>query len=253
MSAKPWIPFESASRVPGLKALTTTRDYNLGLNTEAPAGEVVAARRELWEKAGLPLECSVFMHQVHGSRMQEVGDAQRGRGSLALEDALPDCDAMLSAGRGTYLCVGHADCLAVLLADPVRGAVAAAHCGWRGASLGIAGSAAAALIRQGSRPQDLWAGLSVCLGPCHLELSGAQHGIFSQDPRHGNWCSPLLDGHFTLDLWACASAQLQDQGLEAGQIDVQRLCTACNPGRFYSYRGEAGKCGRMMSVIGFDQ
>lgn len=247
----PILEFPTSARAAGLRAFTTTRAYNLGLNTDAPAPQVISARRELWSAAGLPLECSVFMRQVHGDRLEEVGASSRGRGSSSQDDAIPDCDAMVAQVKGTFLCVGHADCLAVLLADPTRGWVGAAHCGWRGAQLGTAAKTAGRMISQGSHPEDLWVGLSVCLGPCHLELSQEQHRLFSAHPGFERWCSPLVDGHFKLDLWACVCAQLEGLGISAGQIETQRLCTACHLDQFFSYRAEAGKTGRMMSVIGF--
>lgn len=237
------LKFESAESIPGLVAFTSLRGHNLGLNTEAPASEVVAGRRAVWAEIHQPLECAVFMHQVHADHLSVVGRAQRGRGTLELADAMPASDLMISRERGVMLCVGHADCLAVLLADPKRGVVGAAHMGWRGASLNVAAKLFKAI---GSDPADLWAGLSPCLGPDHLELSEAQYPQFKGHSSAG----PLKNGHFMLDLWSHASAQLESCGIKPSQIEVQRECTACHTDKYYSYRAEHGKTGRMMSCIG---
>src|SRR3954468_21082093 len=124
--------FATASAVPGLRAFTSLRGANLGLNTEAPADEVVAARRALWQSLDLKLEATVFMRQVHGDRLIEIGKAQSGRGALSLEDAIPICSLLITRHKGVMLPVGHADCLAVLVADKKRGGVGVAHMGWRG-------------------------------------------------------------------------------------------------------------------------
>ena len=246
------LDFQSARAVPGLRAFTTLRGYNLGLNTEAPAGEVAASRELLWARAKVPLECSVFMHQVHGDHIEDVAAAERGRGRRELSDALQGTDGLITAERGTYLCVGHADCLAVLVADSRQGVVGAAHMGWRGAAQGIAAKLVRRMVdAHQCKPSDFWIGLSCCLGPCHLELSEARYREFSLMPGYEKFCSPLALGHFNLDLWAAATSALESEGVPAGRIETQRYCTLDHPDAFYSYRGEAGRTGRMMSVIGF--
>jgi copper oxidase (laccase) domain-containing protein len=128
------------------------------------------------------------------------------------------------------------------VADPAHGAVGAAHMGWRGASLKVAETLVKSMSAEPSR---LWVGLSMCLGPDHLELSAEQYPLFA-----GQACAgPLLGGHFKLDLWASALAQLEACGVAPSQVEIQRDCTACHLDRFYSYRAEAGNCGRMMSCI----
>jgi YfiH family protein len=235
--------FAFAAASPGLRAFTTLRGQNLGLNTDSPKNEVLAWRRQVWQAQGLRLEDSVFMRQIHSDRLAEAGRPERGRGSLSLEDALPDCDLVISREPGQLLCVGHADCLALVLANPRRGWVGAAHMGWRGASLKVAFKLAKAL---GGDPEEVRGGLSVCLGPCHLELSQDQYPLFA-----GQACaSPLVDGHFKLDLWQAALGQLEAAGLKASQIEIQRECTACHPDKYYSYRRESGNTGRMMTCIG---
>jgi YfiH family protein len=246
------LPFAFAEKIPGLRAFTSLRGLNLGLNTAEPKPEVLRQREELWKSVQLPLASAIFMNQAHGDRLEIVGRAQAGRGSGSLDDAMDGCDAMISLDKGVFLCVGHADCLAILLVDARQGLVGAAHSGWRGAALGISTKLARTMMQQcGSRPGDLHAGLSVCLGPCHLELSEEQHRIFSSQEGHENFCSPLKAGHFHLNLWEQARGQLLRLGVPEAQIEIQKDCTACHPERFYSYRRELGNCGRMMSVVGF--
>jgi copper oxidase (laccase) domain-containing protein len=115
--------------------------------------------------------------------------------------------------------------------------------GWRGASLKVAEKLARAM---GGDPSRFWAGLSPCLGPDHLELSEKEYPHFEGQ----SWATALKDGHFMLDLWGCAKAQLEAAGLDPSRIEIQAECTACHPGKYYSYRRETGKTGRMMSCIG---
>jgi YfiH family protein len=250
---KPFWEFEFSGKISGLKAFTTLKPYNLGLNTEAAPLEVISARRGLFSQAGLALENAVFMRQVHGERIAQVGNVERGRGSLDLEEAIPECDAMITRDRGIFLCVGHADCLAILIADRRQGFLGVAHAGWRGMGAKLPGKLARKMIREyGSKPSELQVGLSVCLGPCHLELSEEQYQIFSMHPEYESFCSPLSKGHFMLNLWKAAESQLLAQGLSPSQVETQGECSFDFPEKYFSYRRDRGRCGRMLSVIGFD-
>jgi polyphenol oxidase len=73
----------------------------------------------------------------------------------------PDADGLCSDAGGQSLWVCGADCTPVLLADPVRGAVAACHAGWRGVARGILAEAVRGLVAAGSVASDLL----VALGP----------------------------------------------------------------------------------------
>src|SRR5262249_61088522 len=88
------------------------------------------------------------LRQVHGARV-----------ATAPWDEPPEADAAVARAPGLVLGIQTADCLPVLLVDPVRRRVAAAHAGWRGTALGVAREALLALVARGSRPGDATAAL----------------------------------------------------------------------------------------------
>lgn len=244
---------------PGLGGFTSTRvggvsqgacdSLNLGFNTQDEPSAVLANRRLAFEAAGLNLDHSVFLQQVHGDQVMEAGHADGGRGSLAWQDGLSACDAVFTRQRGLALAIGHADCLAVVLADPVSGLLGVAHAGWRGALAGLPAKLARRILAEGAQPARLQAVLSPCLGPRHLELSELEHRLFSAAyAKADDFCSPLRDGHFHLNLWACARQQLSMAGVPPERIQGQELDTAELPELFYSHRRDHGLTGRMLTV-----
>jgi YfiH family protein len=243
------LEFGFARDIPGFFAFTTTREAgNLGLHVGDDPARVLENRRAV---AGLFSPCqAVCLQQVHGSEIVRAGS---GAGWEDYGAALPGADGVVTDRPGLALVIGHADCLGMVLVDPGRRTVGMAHAGWRGALAGIAGRLVARMADEfGSRPADLWAGLSPCLGPCCLELSGVQHEAFSAAFRDASgFCGPLKDGHFMLDLWACGKAQLMQAGVAQSRIEVQALCTGHHPDSFFSHRRDQGKTGRMMTFAGF--
>jgi YfiH family protein len=258
-----FLPFPRLNRLPGFHAVTTTREggfsggaytsMNLGLHVGDDPDRVVGNRQKV--ASGLELKRNpVCLNQVHGTELFYATKQDTGKGWINLHTAIQDCDGAVTIDEDLVLTIGHADCLAIVVADPARKAVGVAHAGWRGA-LGKIAEKLTGKMKQdfGSRVQDLWAGLSVCLGPCCLELSGKEHQAFrSEFDDYQAFCSPLEEGHFKLDLWSCCKGQLLKAGIPESQIEIQKFCTAHNPALFFSHRRDKGETGRMWTLAWFD-
>ncbi|NEK58587.1 peptidoglycan editing factor PgeF [Geodermatophilus sabuli] len=130
--------------------------FNLGGHVGDDPADVTANRERLARELGVPAHSLVWMTQVHGTGVAIVEDAD--------ENPVADVDALVTATRGLVLCVLVADCVPVLLADPVAGVVAAVHAGREGVRRGIVPATLAAMRRLGSRPGDVEAllGPAVC-------------------------------------------------------------------------------------------
>jgi YfiH family protein len=243
----------------GLRGFTSTRvggashgaydSLNLGLNTDDDAQAVKANRRAAFSAALADPARVVYLQQVHQDRILEATAANAGAGSQDWAQGLPGCDAAWTREAKLPLAIGHADCLAVVLADVDAGILGVAHAGWRGALAQLPAKLAQTLISQGVQPNRLQALLSPCLGPQHLELGEEQWRLFqASDALWEAYSSPLRDGHFKLDLWTCARRQLEGAGLSGRQIQGQELDTQAHPELFYSHRRDQGRTGRMLTA-----
>jgi len=151
-------------------------------------------------------------------------------------------DGLVTNLPDTGLMIQQADCQAILLADPVRGAVGIAHAGWRGTVANVIAETVLAMSRAfATEPADLVAGVSPSLGPCcaefvnfRTELPAALHG-YQVRPNH-------------FDFWAISRDQLCSVGLRPGNIHIAGICTRCSRD-YFSYRRER-VTGRFASVIG---
>ena len=71
------------------------------------------------------------------------------------------------------LTIFSGDCIPILLYDPVRRCIAAAHAGWRGTALGIAARAVEAMVRDyGCQAGNILAAIGPGIGPCCFETHG---------------------------------------------------------------------------------
>jgi hypothetical protein len=130
--------------------------FNLATHVGDAPADVAANRERLARELGVPADRLVWMTQVHGNGVAVIEDA--------VENPVADVDALVTATPGLVLCVLVADCVPVLLADPVAGVVAAVHAGREGVHRGVVPAALAAMTRLGSRPEDVEAllGPAVC-------------------------------------------------------------------------------------------
>ena len=207
----------------------------------------------------------VFIDQAHGTRVlnfkneSEVGMAAAAddfsQDSLAyIKNGKNDVyasgssdklvgDAMVSNIRGKFLAMQVADCQSVLMYEPVRQVIANVHAGWRGSIKNIVGLTIKTMERKfGCYSRNIVAGISPSLGPCCAQFVNYQKEIPAM-----YWKYKDDRDHF--DFWSISRDQLCDAGVLIENIDVSQVCTKCDTGIFFSFRGEKNT-GRFASVIG---
>ena len=118
---------------------------NLSLSVGDDPALVLQNRRRLARALSADLDDFVFARQVHGSGVRIVGEAERGSGAFSLGDAIPDADALVTRSPGVLLAILTADCVPIVLHDPVAGVLACVHAGWRGTVAGITAATLAAM------------------------------------------------------------------------------------------------------------
>jgi YfiH family protein len=165
-------------------------------------------------------------------------------------DGRPEADAAVATAPGLMLGIETADCLPVLVVDPRRRAVAAAHAGWRGTVQGVVREAVRALVETGSQPEELRAALGPNIGACCYEVGEDVRAALGEAGaaffRPGRGTKPHLD------VRAANRAQLEEEGLRPGHIASVEDCTFCRADLYHSYRRDAQEAGRMINFIGFE-
>jgi len=210
------------------EALDHLEGFSHGFTRRCPGIEVAVEKelavKRLWPhyeaaiaELGFPRGALVTGEQVHGADIALVdGGTDRGR-------PLPGVDGLVCGGTGTLLGVFVADCCAVYLVDPVSGSFGLVHSGVRGTESEIVPRAIRMLESEfGARPETMRAQLSPCIRPPDYET----------------------------DFAAEIRVQCEDCGVPRDSIFDSGVSTATHLGRYYSYRMEKGKTGRMLALLG---
>jgi YfiH family protein len=167
----------------------------------------------------------------------------------APETPHPEADVILTDNPAVTLVMRFADCVPILLYDPVRGAVGLAHAGWMGTVRGTVLAAVRAMQSSfGSSPGDIRAGIGPSIGPDHYQV-GEEVAVRVRQ-AFGAEAPDLLalrDGACYFDLWAANLLHLRRAGVR--EIETAGLCTACHLEDWYSHRAEHGRTGRFGAVL----
>ena len=188
--------------------------------------------------------------QVHGNAVRVL---TRGDVPGTASEQRPDGDAIASNQPGLVLAVMVADCVPILIADPVRGAAAAVHAGWRGTCAQVGPAAIEVMQRQfGSNPADVIAAIGPSVGPDDYEVGEALIEAFAK----AGHSAQNLDRWFIrnapklhLDLWRANADQLAAAGLRRDHIFACGLSTVTHTSVFESYRVDGERAGRMAGLI----
>jgi YfiH family protein len=255
-----WPAFDGA----GAEVLVTTTaggvssgpysTLNLSLSVHDNEPSVLTNRRRVAAALGADPADFVFARQVHGGRAQAVSAADRGRGTLRLDDAIPDADALVTSDPGTILAILVGDCVPIVMLDPAAGVLACVHAGWRGTVARITEAALAVMATLGARPRDVLAGIGPAIAPDRYqvgdEVADQVRQAFTGDTT--DLLRPDGTGKWLLDLWAANRHGLIEAGVPDGQIHVAALPTGPElaghgQGMFFSDR-TARPCGRFALV-----
>lgn len=178
-----------------------------------------------------------WLNQVHGKEVNIIKGPSNGPLTA---------DASVTSLREQVCIVMTADCLPILLCDKDGSAVAAVHGGWRGLKAGII---EASINSMPCKPKDIiaWLGPAICQS--HYEVGVEVYKAFGEIYKAA-FKPSAKSGHYMADLYEIARIQLKAMGISA--IYGGQFCTY-EDSRFYSFRRDAGKTGRMASLIWIQQ
>ncbi len=215
--------------------------YDLGAGVEA-----FSTQRD----ANLPYPV-IQGHQVHDCKVAIVN-----RPDMTRED-LEGFDAFVTNLPGVAVGVRTADCIPVLLYDPVKRVVAAVHAGWKGTVLHISQKAIGLMSQRfGCNPADMRAALGPGIGPESFQVGEevAEHFKNAVFPIGEIWSfhgagdgTPMSGGHH-IDLWKANQWLLEQAGILKENIQVVGIDTFTT-GEFFSARREGVQCGRIINAI----
>ncbi len=254
--------FQNLSRFGSIRHFITTRNggiskhpfngLNLGLHTRDNESHVIRNRLIMADTLNILPGSFIYARQAHTGNIAIVDKSDAGRGLDSFACSIPDTDAMITAIPGLCLVVLVADCVPVLIYDPVKHVAAVAHAGWRGTIKQISGLTVQKMCESfGSSPADLICGIGPSAGPCCYEvgIEVIEETNKLQVDTAGYLLKSEKPGKAVFDLWASNLKQLTLAGVKAENVEISGKCTLCNSEVYFSSRAENGVTGRFAAGI----
>ena len=160
---------------------------------------------------------------------------------------------MITDREGLMLCVHTADCVPVVLLDPIRKAVGIAHSGWVGSSKRISGKTVRKMKEEyGCDPENI----ICCIGPynhsCCYEVGedvlDAFRDSFIQSECDQMFSKKDPEGKYLLDLGRAVSLSLCREGVQRENIHDSGHCTY-HTDEFSSWRRTRNKKHQILTYI----
>ncbi|MBU1668063.1 peptidoglycan editing factor PgeF [bacterium] len=242
--------FKNLSNYKNCTHLITKKDstqpyhFSLALHTNEEPNSIIKNRSTLKQFFGTMK--FITANQTHSDNISVINQNHE-QGWNNLEDAIENCDALISNQKNIMLTILTADCVPILLFDPQQQVIAAIHAGWKGTKLAIAFKTVKKMQAAfNCNPKDILAGIAPSIGKCCYEVDWnvAQHFEHIENAYDNKGEKQMLD------LPHINKIQLLNAGLPTENIEMSNICTACEVDDYFSYRKESGCSGRFMSMIG---
>ena len=243
----------------GVVAFSTTRQGGVGegkygtFNVNDYCGDrpeaINANKTALCKELGIPVRHLLFPHQTHGTEIRQIDETFLSMSKEEQAVALDGVDALVTDLVGICVGVSTADCIPVLLYDPIHQAVAAIHAGWRGTVARIV-EKTVHYMRETvhTHPHDLYAIIGPGISLTRFEVGDE---VYEQFETAGFNMADIArrQEKWHIDLPLCNVMQLHNCGVSAVNIHDCGICTYDQVERFFSARRLGIHSGRILTAI----
>ena len=232
-----------------LKDPAEPESYNMALHACENKESVLENRRKLAASLNCGAEDFVSAYQCHSADFHKVTRADRGRGSIAMENAIIDTDALYTFEPNLLLCCFTADCVPLILYSEADGLTGTIHSGWEGTVKEITPKVLQHLIRtENVDPRNM----KIIIGPAiSQEKFEVDRDVYDRFKALG-YADEFMyynaqTGKYHIDNQLTVKRQCELQGIPAANMTVNRTCTFSSSDCFSHRRDKS--CGRHLSFI----
>lgn len=213
--------------------------FNICHYTGDSEAHITSCRHALCNAVGIEPERLIVPRQTHSINCVTID-------RLPVDnDMLQGVDALVTSLDNTAIGISTADCVPVLMADPVNCIIAAAHAGWRGAVGGIANVTLSEMLANGADISCIHVAMGPCICSRCFEVGDEVASQFPASCVTRN----LATGKPHVDLAAYLRQSLIEAGIKENNITMPPSCTRCNPSQLFSARVLGINSGRIFTFI----
>lgn len=233
-----------------LRNKTQKENGNLALHVGGNLEDIIQNRKDFSDTLGIDIKQWVFPQQTHSDHILEVTKDDCAKGVFTYESGITDCDAIYTKDKHVALGIFHADCVPILLYDPMNGIICAIHSGWQGTVKEITRKAIETLVNnEQCIPSNLHAFIGPAIGYTSFEVQAdVIEKVQTMSFDTTAFMTPLKDGKAHVDCKGLNNKMLLDAGILEENITIDKNDTFTNNESLFSFRRDA-TCGRHITFI----
>ena len=153
-------------------------------------------------------------------------------------------DGLITKEKNLLLSTTNADCILLLLFDPVKKVIANVHSGWKGTLQRISAKTVDKMKKEfDCNPEDIICCMAPSIRKCHFEVEEDIKDKFVEEfqdiNQNENWLEETVKNKkWNIDTIKINQILLQMQGLKQENIIDSGICSVCNSNLIHSYRVE---------------
>lgn len=241
-------PHAFSNRYGGYSSLEFST-LNLGFNY----GDDNIIVKKNWEafskQTKIQISNLVWSRQIHKNNVAIIDKTYQ---KPDISKGLENYDGFVTSNPNVTLCIFTADCAPVLLCDKKAGVIGALHCGWKPLCADIIKIGIEEMQKLGACPDHIQAAIGPCIKECCFEVGPevtcALDKLLGID-AFKTYAHSSVGNKYMANLQAAAKTRLKQLGLADKNIFTVNECANCNHDKYFSYRHDKGKTGRMASII----
>ncbi|MDD2797899.1 MAG: peptidoglycan editing factor PgeF [Bacteroidales bacterium] len=252
------LKYHSLAQFQEIEHFSSTRLGGVGsanydsLNLSTYCGDDPAAvaenRLRLCQTVGITPDRFFAPYQTHEDKILVIDEPFLKLDFVKQNELMHGVDAIITASSQVCIGVTTADCVPILLYDPIQGVVASIHAGWRGTVKSIAGKTVQKMCaRFGSNSSDILAIIGPSIGPDVYEVGEEVAKEFENCRLSDAIVHGFAKPH--IDLWKANRLILRENGVLPNNIESSNVCTYTYHETYFSARRLGLKSGRCVTGI----
>lgn len=162
-------------------------------------------------------------------------------------------DGLITNKKNIILATTNADCILLLIFDPIKRVIANIHSGWRGTLQEISLKTIGKMEKEfGSNPEDLIVCICPSIRKCHFEVKKDVYELFLNKFNNIGNIEEFIEeknDKWYIDTVYINKKLLSIAGVKEENIEDSKLCSVCNKDKIHSYRAEGINYGLATALI----
>ncbi|MEA1939456.1 MAG: peptidoglycan editing factor PgeF [Candidatus Caldatribacteriota bacterium] len=228
------------------------KSLNLSFNVNDKESYVLENRKRILDILDIDYRKIVSAQQIHKDRITVVERGDEGKGAFKYLEGISGSDALITNKPGIPLLMCYADCVPIIILDPIKKAIGLIHGGRRGTQLKIAFKTIIKMKQTfGTEPNSCLAAIFPSIGPCCYNFTNQEEIIdwLNEKNIYNKIVVKKEKNSWSIDLRKANYLQLIKSGMKTKNIFISEKCTADNHELFFSHHRDNGRTGRMAAIF----